>query len=283
MPISNALFRYLATGRSSSELHYTFRCGSSTARGKSASQYGSSCFPELTKEEWLKIEEGFRCEAQFPNCLGAIDGKHVRLTKPTGSGSSYFCYKKYFSMVLLAACDANYRFTFLDVGSYGKASSPSIYKNSDLYKKMKQNSLKIPDDYPVSANGEPLPLVFVGEEGLGLSTHLLRPYGGKNLQHKKKIFNYRLSRTRQYIESAFGILTNKWRIFHRPLDLNVENAENVNRACCALHNFVRERDGVQFEHTLNVEVLIDGDRRTNTNRMPEISYNNKRKVCRVFF
>ncbi|XP_063586006.1 uncharacterized protein LOC134763464 [Penaeus indicus] len=258
--------RFLATGCSSSELHYTFRCGKSTARGivqevcKAMRKYlHNLCFPELTKQEWLKIEEGFRCEAHFPNCIGAIDGKHVRLIKPTGSGSNYFCYKKYFSMVLLAVCDANYRFTFIDVGSYGKVSDSSIYKNSNLYKKMQQNTLNIPSDKPVSTNGDPLPFVFVGDEAFGLSTHMLRPYVGKNLQHKKKIFNYRLSRARRYIESAFGILTNKWRIFHRPLDLHVENAENIIRACCTLHNFVRERDGVQFENTLNVVGLTDGD------------------------
>ncbi|XP_064108616.1 uncharacterized protein LOC135216990 [Macrobrachium nipponense] len=240
--------RFLATGCSSFELHNTFRCGTSTARGivqevcKAVWEYlHYLCFPELTKEEWLKIEEGFRCEAQFPNCIGAIDGK------------------KYFSMVVLAVCDANYRFTFIDVDSYGKASDSSIYKNSNLYQKMQQDTLNIPSDKPVSTNGDPLPFVFVGDEAFGLSTHMLCPYGGKNLQHKKKIFNYRLSRARRYIESAFAILTNKWRIFHRPLDLHVENAENIIRACCTLHNFVRERDGVQFENTLNVVGLTDGD------------------------
>lgn len=133
------------------------------------------CFPELTKQGWLKIEEGFRCEAHFPNCIGAIDGKHVRLIKPTGSGSNYFCYNKYFSMLFLAVCDANYRFTFIDVGSYGKASDSSIYKNSNLYKKMQQNTLNFPSDKPVSTNGDPLPFVFVGDEAFGLSTHMLRP------------------------------------------------------------------------------------------------------------
>lgn len=162
-------------------------------------------------------------------------------------------------MVLLALCDTNYRFTYVDIGSYGKASDSSIYKSSDLYQKMQQNTLSIPSDKPVSANGDPLPFIFIGDEAFGLSTHMLRPYGGKNLPDKKKIFNYRLSRARRYIESASGILTNKWRIFHRPLDVKVENAENIIRACCTLHNFVRERDGVEFENTLNVVGLNDGN------------------------
>ncbi|UYV66284.1 hypothetical protein LAZ67_4001204 [Cordylochernes scorpioides] len=37
----------------------------------------------------------------------------------------------------------------------------------------------------------------------------------EDLSYKEKIFNYRLSRARCFIECTFGILSNKWRIFHR--------------------------------------------------------------------
>jgi len=96
--------------------------------------------------------------------------------------------------------------------------------------------------------------MIVGDEAFGLSHHVLRPYGGKNLTKKKRIFNYRLSRARRYIECAFGILANKWRIFHRPINVNIDFAEDIIKACCILHNFVRERDGYNFEHTLTDEL-----------------------------
>lgn len=98
------------------------------------------------------------------------------------------------------------------------------------------------------------PHIIVGDEAFGLSHHVLRPYGGKNLTKKKRIFNYRLSRTRRYIECTFGILANKWRIFHRPINVNTDFAEDIIKACCILHNFVRERDGYNFEHTLTDEL-----------------------------
>lgn len=211
------------------------------------------------EREWFTIANGFESHANFPNCIGAIDGKHVRLIQPCGTGSNYFCYKKYFSMVLLAVCDSNYRFIFIDVGSFGKASDSSIYKNSLLFKKMQDNTLNIPDARPVSPNGDPLPFVLVGDEAFPLSTHMMRPYGGKYLSEMRKTFNYRISRARRYIECTFGILTNKWRIFHRPIDVSVESAETFIRACCILHNFIRERDGVDFDNTLNVVGLDEGD------------------------
>ena len=52
------------------------------------------------------------------------------------------------------------------------------------------------------------------------------------------MLHYRLSRARRVVENAFGILANKWRIFHGPIFLNPDNAIKVTLACCALHNYV---------------------------------------------
>lgn len=73
------------------------------------------------------------------------------------------------------------------------------------------------------------------------------------LSYEKKIFNYRLSRARRYVECSFGILSNKWRIFHRAINVNVDFIVDIIKACCVLHNFVRERDGHRLEDTLTVE------------------------------
>ena len=52
------------------------------------------------------------------------------------------------------------------------------------------------------------------------------------------------------MECAFGILCNKWRIFHRAIDVRPGFCDVIVKTCCILHNFVRQRDGFQFQDTL---------------------------------
>ncbi|GBP95957.1 hypothetical protein EVAR_12656_1 [Eumeta japonica] len=121
-----------------------------------------SSFPELKEERWFEIAKGFNENANYPNCVGAIDGKHIRVIKPSDSGSLYYNYKNYFSIVLLAVCDADYKFTYIDVGAYGKCSDSSIYKKSILYQKLVNKDIQIPEKRLITNNGVPMPYVIVG-------------------------------------------------------------------------------------------------------------------------
>ena len=52
----------------------------------------------------------------MPHVIGAIDGKHIAMDCPKGTGSQCYICKGFFSLVLLAVCDARYSFTMVDVG-----------------------------------------------------------------------------------------------------------------------------------------------------------------------
>lgn len=84
---------------------------------------------EPSLERWKEISLVFENKANFPNCLGAVDGKHVRLVRPQHSGSLFMNYKHFFSVCLMAICDANYCFTFIDVGAYGRNCDSAVFQN----------------------------------------------------------------------------------------------------------------------------------------------------------
>uniref|UniRef100_A0A0P4VZE0 DDE Tnp4 domain-containing protein n=1 Tax=Scylla olivacea TaxID=85551 RepID=A0A0P4VZE0_SCYOL len=257
--------RYLATGDTMTDLQYQYRLGVSTIAKIIREvckaiweRVKTVCFPDVTERLWLEIAAQFYQKTDFPHCLGALDGKHIRVIKPENSGSLYYNYKNYFSILLLAVCDASHKFIFIDVGAYGKSSDSTVFKESKFFRKLENQTLNVPaPQESYSGFGTPMPFVFVADEAFGLSQHIVRPYAGKFLSQKKRIFNYRLSRARRLIECSFGILANKWRIFHRPLNVSLSLAEDIIKACCVLHNFVRDRDGVRIEDTLTVEGLFD--------------------------
>ena len=119
--------RFLATGETYASLHYQFRVSvPSICRivpeicdviyNTLKSEYLK--FPE-SEEDWLKIATGFEEKWQLPHCVGAADGKHIRIIHPPKSGSEFYNYKGFFSIVLMAVVDADYNFIFADVGCQG--------------------------------------------------------------------------------------------------------------------------------------------------------------------
>ena len=56
----------------------------------------------------------------IPNCFNAMDGKYVALFHPIHSGSTYYNYKEFKDIVLLALVDVDYKFVYVDIGCEGQ-------------------------------------------------------------------------------------------------------------------------------------------------------------------
>lgn len=176
-------FRYLASGNTFTDMHYSYRLGISTI--SEIVQLVCQKIWQLLKEEylglpsseqWQDIAANFQRMAHFPHCLGAVDGKHIRVQKFRHSGSMNLNYKHYFSIVLMAVVDSDYKFIYVDIGAYGKDSDSSIFQQTVFYKKLRNQSLNIPDPALISQQNTILPFVFVGDEAFALETNLMRPF-----------------------------------------------------------------------------------------------------------
>lgn len=217
------------------------------------------------RKDWEKIAEDFELKWQFKNCIGAIDGKHVSIKCPPHSGSSYFNYKKFYSIVLLAVVDADKKFIVIDVGSMGRFSDGGILSDSLFGRKLYKNELDLPIDRPLDDNGPSVPYVFIGDQAFALRKNLLRPYPTPTTieNRAKRHFNYRLCRARNVVENAFGILSSRWRAYRRPFECKLELVDKIIQATCILHNYLMSSPSpttYEDENNINIFLSINNDR-----------------------
>lgn len=125
----------------------------------------------------------------------------------------------------------------VDIGGEGRQSDGEIFR--DIGRRFEEGQFKLTNAKPIEIDGPALPYVLLADEAFPLTTYMMRPYprSGK-LDLKKKVYNYRLSRARRVIESAFGILSARWRIYRRPIIASIANAKKIVQATMALHNFI---------------------------------------------
>lgn len=243
------LNRYLATGESLRSLAFAFRI---------SHNYLSTVIKSTLAELKIKLEPIFLPDPKnidfkqksaefsykwnFPNCILAIDGKHVRIRSPSNSGTLFHNYKDFYSIVLLAMVDANYKFIVVDIGSFGKEGDSGIFLKSDMGQKILNGTFGFPEQCKLPGSDKVAPHVIVGDEAFRLHTHILKPYTRKSARENpsEAVFNYRLSRARRVTENAFGLLSQIFRIFYQPINLETTTIDDLIWVTCCLHNMLRE-------------------------------------------
>ncbi|XP_040357252.1 protein ANTAGONIST OF LIKE HETEROCHROMATIN PROTEIN 1-like [Ixodes scapularis] len=92
--------RYLSSGNPIMDIAMEFRVGLETAREAihlTCRVLWEELAPRYMKppseQDWQTIADAYWMRWQFPNCLGAVDGKHVQVEAPANSGSLYHNYK----------------------------------------------------------------------------------------------------------------------------------------------------------------------------------------------
>lgn len=151
------------------------------------------CLPQLQKEDWLNIAEEFHKRRNFPNCVGATDGKHVDMFCPPNSGSENFNYKKRFSVNLMAVVDPWYKFVMTDIGAAGCNHDATVFWNSHFGKMWynQNEELKLPEPSRLPGTELFVPYQLVADDAYGQTTTILTPFSGHNLSVMQRCFNYR--------------------------------------------------------------------------------------------
>lgn len=207
-----------------------------------------------TPDEWVKIADVFEQRWNFPNCVGALDGKHVVIKAPKHAGTEYFNYKKTHSVVLMALADGEYKFTFIDVGASGRCSDGGVFNNSRLAGALAENSLNMPQAKPLPGREKPVPYMVVADDAFALKPYLMKPIPSRQLSMIERVYNYRLSRARRIVENAFGIASARFRVLRKNIELEPNKVEKIILAVCAMHNFLMTRPTSRAVYAMNGDI-----------------------------
>ncbi|XP_044165792.1 protein ANTAGONIST OF LIKE HETEROCHROMATIN PROTEIN 1-like [Acropora millepora] len=179
---------------------------------------------------------------QFPYCWAGIDGCHIPMKCPPGglqSSKEYRNFKNFYSTVVMALVDSQYRFVGASCGFPGNWHDAIILKSTDLWSRIEEGRC-IPN-IGQSMDGVTVPPLIVGDSAFSLCTWLMKPYTNAVLTPQQRNFNYRLSRARMVTEGAYGQLKGRWRVLLRKCESARDQVRTTTLACLILHNVCIDR------------------------------------------
>lgn len=191
--------RHLASGDSYHSLSYSFRVPHNTISmfvkdvcEAIVAEYGDEVVTlPTTADAWRDVAQTFSTRWNFHHAIGAIDGKHIAIKAPKDSGSVYYNYKGFFSIILLGLVDADYKFMWVDIGANGSTSDCAVFNASDLKVALESGTLGLPVPEPLPDDDRDIPYFIVGDDAFPLKTWLMKPFAIRNMTHEERIFNYR--------------------------------------------------------------------------------------------
>lgn len=72
----------------------------------------------------------------LPNCVGAIDGSHIKVIRPNECATDYYNRKGYYSILVQSICDGNGKFLSVSCGHPGSIHDARMMRRSGFYKRV---------------------------------------------------------------------------------------------------------------------------------------------------
>lgn len=211
-------------------------------------------FPK-SENDFRQSMEAFGKEWQFPYAFAAADGSHLPIKCPPGGAQAmkqYFNFKGFYSIVLMALVDAQYRFVWVSVGAPGNTHDSTLLQSTNLWSRIVEGEV-IPSVAQFVEEVE-IPPLILGDGAFPLRTFMMKPHGDAILPGDKRYFNFRHSRARLVTEGAFGRLKSRFRVLFRKCESQKETVKLYGLACVVLHNLCIERGDLiprKFDLTVN--------------------------------
>ena len=232
-----------------------------------------------------EMASNFYSKHRFPQCIGEIDGTHVKIKRPSLNSTDFVNRKSNFSLNCQAVCDHKYCFLDVVVNWPGSVHDARIFSNSALNKSFRDGTIPLCEKI-VAENEQPVVVCILGDPAYPLLPFLMKEFanGGKN--NDEQFFGYRLSSARMVIEFAFGRLKGRFSCLRRDMEINLRDLPSVIMSCFILHNFCEMRHEGIPDHSIQEAIRYDREFQPPINNFLSYQVNNNeaggKKIRQVF-
>ncbi|XP_060962712.1 protein ALP1-like isoform X1 [Cannabis sativa] len=171
----------------------------------------------------------------FKNCLGALDGTHIRVRVSMNDKPKYRTRKGEIATNVLGVCSQDLQFIYVLPGWEGSAADGRVLRDAIR----RTNGLCVPNGY-----------YYLVDAGYTNCKGFLAPYRGQRYhlnqwedgnppRNSQEFFNMKHSSARNVIERCFGAIKSRWAILRSPSFYPIKTQNRIILACCLLHNFIR--------------------------------------------
>ncbi|XP_034932828.1 uncharacterized protein [Populus alba] len=194
--------------------------------------------PEFTTTP-LEIAMNPRYMSYFKNCIGAIDGTHVRACVSQENQIPFIGRKGIPTQNVMAACSFDMQFTFVWAGWEGSAHDTRIF-----YEAIGNTNIQFPrppeGKYYLVDSGYPNEYDYLGPYR-GERYHLPEFRRRGQPQSWEELFNRVHSSLRCVIKRTFGVWKKRWRILQTMPEFPYKSHVKIVVASMALHNYIRRK------------------------------------------
>ncbi|EEY63252.1 uncharacterized protein PITG_15487 [Phytophthora infestans T30-4] len=172
---------------------------------------------ESDREVVMNDFEAISSSGIISGCVGCVDGWLCVIKAPSAEDAGDVNIGRYYSghyacpgINVQAVCDAHCRFISVDASYPGSTNDARDFRGTGVARNI---------------SSFPTGMYIIGDNAY--------PYHDS--------FNFHASQIRIRIETAFGRLTTKWRVFRSPISRNLSNATTTIYTAMVLHNYVINR------------------------------------------
>lgn len=153
---------------------------------------------------WLPVTEaktqapvsGFQDAHGIPQCLGALDGTHIKIKRPSVKPRDYRNKRGNYSLNVQAVCDYTSRFLDVVIKWPGSVEDVHIFVNSHINSSLRTGRVPAMERQIVE-DEEPVPVFLLGDPAYPLLPYLLKEYpdGGSTPEEQRFGLSVRTAHT----------------------------------------------------------------------------------------